>query len=258
VAARPVTPLTTEPQAGASLLTSAALASSWPSNVTSISYIGTDRQTASQFVDGSPVPDNRAVIVLRMTGQFSVAISSPQGASTYATGTVLTAVLDATPARSWTSASTIHQGHSWPSGSLPAMKTIGVMPRTAGRKLPATGWAGALAALALICAGCGSPVPAGNSHNGKTGTLKVTVIQAGGPGLPGGGTPKQPVANAEVKVTSASTSLSSPTGRAGVATFRLPSGSYLVSVPTCGSTGKREVTVTAASSTSLTWTCPIP
>jgi len=95
-AGAPVTPLTTQPPAGASLLTSAALASSWPSNVTSISYIGTDRQTASQFVDGSPVPDSRAVTVLRMTGQFSVAISSPGGGPTYATGTVLTAVLDAT------------------------------------------------------------------------------------------------------------------------------------------------------------------
>lgn len=92
----PVTPLTTEvPHDGASLLASAAKARSWPSNVTSISYIGTHRRTASQFVDGSKVPDNRAVIVLRMTGQFSVAISSPAGAKTYATGTVLTAVLDA-------------------------------------------------------------------------------------------------------------------------------------------------------------------
>ncbi len=96
-AGAPVTPLTTAPQAtGASLLASAARASSWPSNVTSISYIGTHRQTASQFVDGSHVPDNRAVIILRMTGQFSVAISSPLGARPYATGTVLTAVLDAT------------------------------------------------------------------------------------------------------------------------------------------------------------------
>jgi hypothetical protein len=76
-------------------LASAGLASSWPSNVTSISYIGTDRQTASQFVDGSPVPDDPAVIVLRMTGHFSVAVSAPEGASTYVTGTVLTAVLDA-------------------------------------------------------------------------------------------------------------------------------------------------------------------
>ena len=91
-----------------------------------------------------------------------------------------------------------------------------------------------------------------------TGTLKVTVIQAGGPQLPGGGTPRHPVSNAEVKVTSASTTRSFPTDTAGVATFRLLSGSYLVSVPTCGSTGTRRVTVTGATTTSLTWTCPVP
>ncbi len=138
------------------------------------------------------------------------------------------------------------------------MKTIGLMARTVRKKPPAAESAGALAALALICAGCGNPVPAGNSHNGKTGTLKVAVIEAGGPALPGGGTPKQRVANAEVKVTGARTSLSSRTGKAGVATFRLPSGSYLISSSTCGSTGKQKVTVTAAGSTSLTWWCPVP
>ncbi len=147
---------------------------------------------------------------------------------------------------------------SRPGGSLPAMKTIGLMARTVRKKPPAAESAGALAALALICAGCGNPVPAGNSHNGKTGTLKVAVIEAGGPALPGGGTPKQRVANAEVKVTGARTSLSSRTGKAGVATFRLPSGSYLISSSTCGSTGKQKVTVTAAGSTSLTWWCPVP
>ena len=84
------------------------------------------------------------------------------------------------------------------------------------------------------------------------------MIQAGGPQLRGGGTPQRPVANAEVKVTASSTSLSSPTGKLGVAIFRLPGGSYLVSVPTCGSTGNRGVTIKAARSTSVTWTCPIP
>jgi hypothetical protein len=92
----PVTPHTTAPPSiGAVLMASAARASFWPSNVSSISYIGTERQTASQFLDGSRVPDNRPVIVLRMTGHFSVLISAPQGATPYATGTVLTAVLDA-------------------------------------------------------------------------------------------------------------------------------------------------------------------
>jgi hypothetical protein len=100
-------------------------------------------------------------------------------------------------------------------------------------------------------------VPAG-SHDGKIETLKVTVIEAGGPALPGGGTPKQPVANAEVKVTGASTNLSSRTGKTGVATFHLPSGSYLISSPTCGSTGTKKAAITAAGSTALTWWCPIP
>jgi hypothetical protein len=119
-------------------------------------------------------------------------------------------------------------------------------------------WAGALAALVLICAGCGGVVTSGNTHNGKAGVLKVTVIEAGGPALPGGGTPKFAAAGAEVNVTSTGTSLSSHTDKAGVATFRLPTGSYSVSVPTCGPTGKRAVTVTAAGSSSLTWNCPIP
>jgi len=115
---------------------------------------------------------------------------------------------------------------------------------------------GTLAALTLICAGCGTPVPA-RSQNGKIETLKVAVIEAGGPALPSGGTPKQPVANAEVKVTGANTNLSSRTGKTGVATFHLPSGAYLISSPTCGSTGTKKAIITAAGSTSLTWWCPI-
>jgi hypothetical protein len=138
------------------------------------------------------------------------------------------------------------------------MKITGSVARMAGKKLPAAQWAASLAALALICASCGSPVPAGKTHQGQTETLKVAVIEAGGPALPGGGTPKHPVANAEVKVTGANTNLSSRTDKTGVATFHLPSGSYLISSPTCGSTGTHSATITAAGSTSLTWWCPIP
>src|SRR5271169_4244264 len=134
------------------------------------------------------------------------------------------------------------------------MKTSGVMDPVAAKRFPASGCAGVLGALALISAGCGSSASAGSSQNGPTGTLKVTVIQAGGPALPGGGTPKQPAANAAVKVTSASTSVSSATGKAGVATFRLPAGSYQASVSTCGPTGSRQAIITAAASASLTWT----
>jgi hypothetical protein len=79
----------------APLLAAAATASSWPANVTSVEYIGTDRQTAEQFLDGTTIPDDRAVVVMRMTGNFSAMISAPEGASPYVTGTILTAVLDA-------------------------------------------------------------------------------------------------------------------------------------------------------------------
>jgi hypothetical protein len=81
--------------AAAHLLATAASASSWPANITGVQYIGTYRQTAEQFIDGTTTADNRAVVVVRITGQFSVLISAPQGANPYATGTVLTAVADA-------------------------------------------------------------------------------------------------------------------------------------------------------------------
>lgn len=107
-----------------------------------------------------------------------------------------------------------------------------------------------IAATTLMAVGCATFAP-------KVETLQVAVIEAGGPALPGGGTPKQPVVNAEVTVTGAGRSLSSRTGRTGVATFRLPTGSYLISSPTCGSTGTEKATVTAERSASLTWWCPV-
>ena len=79
----------------APLLAAAARASSWPADVTRVKYIGTYRRTAEQFLDGTTIADNRAVVVMRMTGHFSVLISAPKGTRPYATGTVLTAVLDA-------------------------------------------------------------------------------------------------------------------------------------------------------------------
>lgn len=142
--------------------------------------------------------------------------------------------------------------------SSPRRRTTVRTPRLRHAATVVFGTTAALTAPALICAGCASPASSADSHNQTTGTLKVTVIQAGGPLLPGGGTPKQPVTNAEVKVTSTRASLSSLTDKAGAAIFRLPGGWYLVSSPTCGSTGKREVTVAAQGSTSLTWVCPVP
>ena len=115
--------------------------------------------------------------------------------------------------------------------------------------------AGALAILALTAVGCSSPA----SSAGNAGVLKVTVRQVGGPMLPNGSTPSQPVPNAEVKIAGATgPAVSAATNSAGVATFRLSGGSYYVSVATCGYTGKREVTVKPAGSTFLTWVCPVP
>lgn len=94
-AGAPVTPYTMPVAKARSLLPLSSRTSSWPSNVTSVEYIGSHRQDASRYVDGSTVPDNRQVIVLRMTGRFSVLVSAPPGAPPYETGTVLTAVVDA-------------------------------------------------------------------------------------------------------------------------------------------------------------------
>jgi hypothetical protein len=88
-------------------------------------------------------------------------------------------------------------------------------------------WAGALAALVLICAGCGGVVSSGITHSGKAGTLKVTVIEAGGPELPGGGTPRSAAADADVIVTSTGTGLSSHTDKAGVVTFHRHGGGLI-------------------------------
>jgi hypothetical protein len=136
------------------------------------------------------------------------------------------------------------------------MKSSGVMAAMISARAAES--AGVLAALALIISGCGSPAPAGNSHKGNAETLRVAVIEAGGPALPGGGTPKRRVRDAEVKVTGVGISVSSRTGTTGVATFSLPAGSYLISSPTCGSTRTRKVTVAAAGSSSITWPCPVP
>jgi hypothetical protein len=106
-----------------------------------------------------------------------------------------------------------------------------------------------LVVTALAVSGCAT---------GSTGTLKVTVEQVGGPMMPNGKTPSEPAAKAEVQVSGPGTDLSSVTGDSGVVSFQLPGGSYSVSVPTCGSTGKEHVTVTPARSTSLTWICPVP
>jgi hypothetical protein len=114
--------------------------------------------------------------------------------------------------------------------------------------------AGALSALVLVCTGCASTTSSPGQSAEDSGMLKVSARYAGGPQ----GTRTQSVVKAEVKVTAKDTSVNATTDSAGVATFRLPGGRYSVSVPTCGSTGKVEATVTPARSASLTWVCPIP
>lgn len=84
------------------------------------------------------------------------------------------------------------------------------------------------------------------------------MIQAGGPPLPGGKTPKTPLANTAVKVTAPGSSSTVETNKSGIATFRLAYGTYSVAVAACGSTTSQPVTVTATAAAALTWTCPIP
>ena len=137
-------------------------------------------------------------------------------------------------------------------------RAAGNHPRAArlpGRLSPAFACT-ALALAAAGAAGCASQ--AGNAvSSGPAGTLRVTVIQAGGPPLPGGKTQASPIADTEVKVTAGGASSTAETDKAGIATFHLAYGTYLVSVASCGSTTGQSVTVTTAPAR-LTWTCPVP
>ena len=114
--------------------------------------------------------------------------------------------------------------------------------------------------IALVSAGCASQAgAAGNSVSSEPGgTLRVTVVEAGGPPLAGGKTPKNPLRNTEVKVTGHGTSSTADTDKSGIATFRLAYGAYSVIVPACGSTTGQKVAVTATREAALTWTCPVP
>ena len=138
-------------------------------------------------------------------------------------------------------------------------RAAGNHPRAArlpGRFSPAFACTALATALAAGAAGCASQ--AGTSvSSGPVGTLRVTVIQAGGPPLPGGKTPTSPLANTEVKVTAGGANSTAETDKAGIATFHLAYGTYLVSVASCGSTTGQSVTVTTAPAR-LTWTCPVP
>jgi hypothetical protein len=139
-------------------------------------------------------------------------------------------------------------------GDAAACETVAMTARAANRFPAGRGrlrWAGVLAAAAIACAGCVS------SSAGPTGILTVSVIQAGGPATASGGTPHFPLPQAMVEVASDGTSQSATTNTAGKATFHLSGGSYFVSSPTCGSTGKVKVTVAPGRPTTLTWICPV-
>jgi len=157
----------------------------------------------------------------------------------------------------------VRKGPASSSGSVPPVNQSTLIQRAAGnhsraarlpgRFSPAFACTALAIALAAGAAGCASQ--AGNSVS--SGTLRVTVIRAGGPPLPGGKTPTSPIANTEVKVTAGDASSTAETDKAGIATFHLAYGTYLVSVASCGSTTGQSVTVTTAPAR-LTWTCPVP
>jgi len=58
---------------------SASLASGngWPSNVTTVSYLQTDRDMTANWVGVATAPDDRPVVVVQMTGRFAVETTAP-------------------------------------------------------------------------------------------------------------------------------------------------------------------------------------
>jgi hypothetical protein len=67
----------------------------WPDNVTSVQALSMNRRKAVTYVDGSEVPDDRPVVVVRLLGSFSVPASGPQGSKGFASGNTMTIVADA-------------------------------------------------------------------------------------------------------------------------------------------------------------------
>jgi hypothetical protein len=68
----------------------------WPANVTGVAYFRSTRDAAQLYVAGTAggAPDNRPVMVIRFTGEFSVYHSVPSGVRPYSTGSSMTADLD--------------------------------------------------------------------------------------------------------------------------------------------------------------------
>lgn len=75
--------------------------SGWPTNVCSVTYWTTNRDASARLVNEVSAPDNRPVVVIVMTGRFTVPTTAPppaEGAaprSRFATGTTEIVVTDA-------------------------------------------------------------------------------------------------------------------------------------------------------------------
>lgn len=68
----------------------------WPSNVRTVQYAGMTRKLAESYLDGFALASGggRSVVCIRMTGQFAVQRSGPQGSNPVATGTIMTIIVD--------------------------------------------------------------------------------------------------------------------------------------------------------------------
>ena len=73
----------------------ATSATGLPSNVSTVRSTGSHRRAVTSLVGAKSAPDDVQVIVVQMTGSFSVQIPAPPGSPTHATGTVMTIVADA-------------------------------------------------------------------------------------------------------------------------------------------------------------------
>lgn len=73
-----------------------ALPSSWPSDTLHVAYVATTRSTAEAWIDNSTAPDDRDVVVARLTGDFVITVSGPPGSAPTQDGTVLTITVDPT------------------------------------------------------------------------------------------------------------------------------------------------------------------
>jgi hypothetical protein len=67
----------------------------WPSNVTDVYLLGTTRASAEGLLDGSTAPDDRQVVIIRLTGNFLIYIPSAPGAPGTRSGNAMTVVQDA-------------------------------------------------------------------------------------------------------------------------------------------------------------------